>query len=344
MRSGERDSMFFVLAGSLVAFACLDAVAFSYAAKSVPSMFLSLFLTVLGVPVFFFCYWFFEVRHNDPSCRGGRQDSNNSRRLLSAAKSRMAGEEESNQLGQALLFDSGSDCSVDHHQDQHSSNSNSSSRGDGGGGAAGSELCSTICSALAPPEALRRNFVPLVVFGLLSTVSSAMVIIGGSRTAGGMQALLYQLIIPFNVLLSAVILKHRASASEYGGAAVVLCGIIVVYLPQILPGKNAQPVDSSTLLFNMIYAAGIVPSSLTSILSERALKTWEGVTVLGFAAWLQLVSLPMTLLTVPLYTLPFLGDNRVPWAEIGDSYDDGFRCLVHGGDDVQVVEPCKWGK
>ena len=325
---GKRDSAFYVLSGGLIIFACLDALAFSYAAKSVPSLFLSLFANVLGVPVYFFCYWFFEKRHSpgqDPA--GGtytpqeavvnNQSSVNNSALMTDS------------LDKVLLSEEGFTNSIDaqHHQNRSTSDD-------------GSRCGGSICCL---PHALRDNFAVLVFFGLLSALSNAMVIIGASHTAGGMQALLYQLVIPFNLVLSATILKYRASWFEYAGAFVVLCGIVVVYLPQILPGKNAEPIDGTTVLFNLIYAAGIVPSSLSSILTERAIKTWDGVTVLGFVAWLQLVSLPLTLVTIPLYTLSLLGDYRVAWSEIGGSYRDGWRCLAYGGDDVEVELACKWG-
>ena len=350
----ERDTLFYILSGALICFACLDAVAFNFAAKSVPSLFLSLLASVLGVPVYIFCYWCCEVRH-DPSSmwalwprKSSGGDRSSGRGTTEAFESDAAKvalfarrPSATGSLGESLLFEEGADISTEPFQPQahdlgssnqtfasiRSSNQTKSRGSSGGSGNGDVGLCNKlrgVLAALAPPPALVRgnNFTLLVMFALLSTLSSAMAIIGASHTAGGMQALLYQLIIPFNVILSGLILKHRAHPLEYVGAFVVVGGIIVVYLPQVLPGSNATPITGTTVLFNVIYAAGIVPSSLNSILSERALKTWEGVTILGFSAWLQVVSLPLTLLTVPLYTLPVLGEYAIGWDELGDAYGD----------------------
>ena len=309
----DRDETFdialFTLTAGLIFFCVLDAIAFSYAAQSVPSLFLNLFATTLGVPVYFFCYWFFEVRHDQASfwaCSFGRNSLDKGVAKTSTISSMS--------LEEGLLHDENS---------------------------LGNEAAQKKV-ACGPPRAIARNCGAVVFLAALSTLSSAMLIVGASHTAPGLQALLYQLSIPMNVGASAFILGYRASLVEYVGAVVVFGGIVVVYLPQLLP-KDGGDANPRYPLFNIIYALAIVPSSVSSVLSERALKTWDGVSVLGFSAILQLVSLPLTLLTVPLYTLPILGDYAVPFHDIGDSYAEGARCVFEGGDRVSVELACKWG-
>ena len=131
----ERDMLFYISSGALIGFACLDAVAFNFAAKSVPSLFLSVLASVLGVPVYVFCYWCFEVRH-DPSSmwalwpREGKSSARSSGRRTTEASNDAEGSDAAKvalfaqrpsatgSLGEALIFDEGADFSMEPFQPQ----------------------------------------------------------------------------------------------------------------------------------------------------------------------------------------------------------------------------------
>lgn len=95
-------------------------------------------------------------------------------------------------------------------------------------------------------------------------------IIGGSHTAGALQTLLYQLIIPFNIANSFFLLpksEFSLSCSSLLGALLVLCGVFVIFIPQLR--DSGEEFENNELLFNLIYAISMLPASLTSVLSEK---------------------------------------------------------------------------
>jgi drug/metabolite transporter (DMT)-like permease len=62
----------------------------------------------------------------------------------------------------------------------------------------------------------------LAIMGLLDALAGIMMVFGGNRTSGALQALLIQGVIPITMLLSFVFLRERYAWQQYIGAALVL--------------------------------------------------------------------------------------------------------------------------
>jgi drug/metabolite transporter (DMT)-like permease len=62
----------------------------------------------------------------------------------------------------------------------------------------------------------------LMIMGFLDALASIMMVFGGNRTSGALQALLIQGVIPITMVLSFIFLKERYVWQQYIGAALVL--------------------------------------------------------------------------------------------------------------------------
>ena len=125
-----------------------------------------------------------------------------------------------------------------------------------------------------------RQHAAIFFLALLSSCSGVLLIMGGRHTAGALHSLLYQLLIPFNLIFSVVLLKRLPRRAELGGAAVVIAGVLIVLTPSLLSGHGYQDNELSA---NFLYALGVLPVSLYAVLCEWALKAWRCAHVFGLA-------------------------------------------------------------
>ena len=66
----------------------------------------------------------------------------------------------------------------------------------------------------------------IVIMGLLDSVSSVLSCIGGANTAGGVQNVMNQTLIPMTLVMSFVCLGARYSVRQMLGAAIILAGAL----------------------------------------------------------------------------------------------------------------------
>ena len=192
----------------------------------------------------------------------------------------------------------------------------------------------------------RHRFIVMLAF--LSFVNNALLITGGSRTAGAVQSLLFQLTIPFVMILSKLLLGTREPWRKVLGGAVVVGGVVVVLSPQFSGSATAKAdggtgISNNELGANAQYALGVLLGACSSVLSTRPLKTWR-LPIWTLALLTQLYQLPLALVATPfVYALPGLGHARVPLHEAGAVYRAGLRCVAGLGQGCRGAGLCTLG-
>jgi drug/metabolite transporter (DMT)-like permease len=74
---------------------------------------------------------------------------------------------------------------------------------------------------------------PFMLMGALDSLSAAMHVLSSIYLPGTLLVLLPQAAIPFSMLASRWILRERFTYSQYSGAVIVFCGILVVLFPVV---------------------------------------------------------------------------------------------------------------
>jgi len=126
----------------------------------------------------------------------------------------------------------------------------------------------------------------------------------------------------------------KYSGSQYGGAATILLGVVIVMIPQFTGSSSG---DNSPL-FNCIFLLANIPSALSSVYKEVAFRN-DDIDVNYLQAWVAIWQLLFGLFLIPLNTLDFLGANTLRWDELLDALVKGARCL---GGYNSVVPPNCW--
>jgi drug/metabolite transporter (DMT)-like permease len=119
------------------------------------------------------------------------------------------------------------------------------------------------------PRWWRRQTMPpgvLCLMGLLDSSGGLLSTIGGAFTAGGLQNLLNQAIIPSSLALSYVLLGQHLSLAQVLGAAVILCGAVVAVVPTFAGGGNG----STTAAGATLYFLSIFPGALSNVYKDCA--------------------------------------------------------------------------
>jgi len=180
--------------------------------------------------------------------------------------------------------------------------------------------------------AIRR----FAVMGVFDGLAGVFMILGGSHTSGTMQVLLSQGVIPCTVICSIILLSKRFHLLQYAGAGLIVGGIV---LAKLATASGGQVGAGDEPFFNFFFFLACLPSALSSVFKEVAFRGYEGdldVNVLQF--WVAIFQTFMTIATLPLYTLPMLGAQQVPIAEMSSDLMIGARCLFLRED--YVVENC----
>jgi drug/metabolite transporter (DMT)-like permease len=147
-----------------------------------------------------------------------------------------------------------------------------------------------------------RRHATIFLLALLSAGSGVLLVQGGRHTAAALHSLLYQLLIPFNLLFTAALLRRLPARVEFCGALTVCAGVVLALWPLL---RSADGYADNSPMGNLLYALGVVPASLHAVLSERVLKAWDlerthgGPGVLPLAFFVALWALPITLCCVP---------------------------------------------
>lgn len=185
-----------------------------------------------------------------------------------------------------------------------------------------------------------RNF---AIMGGLDSLGGVLMVLGGIRTAGTMQLLLSQAVIPFTLLMSVLFLKRRFHGVQYLGAAAILFGIVVAKV-NMNGSAGEDGVEDALLagndpIFNLLFVGAMVPLATSSTFKEVAFRGHDGdldVNVLQF--YVLCFQVLWNFLCMPIYSAQMLGTARVPLSSMPALVSHGSKCLFLLED--QVVDSC----
>jgi drug/metabolite transporter (DMT)-like permease len=176
----------------------------------------------------------------------------------------------------------------------------------------------------------KRHF---AVMGTADALAGVLMLFGGVHSTGGMQALLANLVIPFTMVLTIVVLRSRFRWNQYLGALTIMAGATVV----LLPSFQTEESGGNWAIFNMIFLASTVPQAFSAVYKEIAFSKVEEMEVNYLQFWVAVFQLLFGFLLIPLNTFKFLGANYISWSDLMPSMYNGLKCL--GGVNV-IVDHC----
>ena len=111
------------------------------------------------------------------------------------------------------------------------------------------------------------------IMGALDCISGAMAIFAVNYiSSGSMIVLIQQSAIPISMLFSKVTLGATYSMAQYGGAAVVCAGIVIVLLPSMDGSAPAADNGHNQILWSVVMMLSCIPQAISSVYKEMALQ------------------------------------------------------------------------
>jgi drug/metabolite transporter (DMT)-like permease len=172
------------------------------------------------------------------------------------------------------------------------------------------------------------------IMGMFDGLNGVLMLLGGSHTSGTMQAMLGQAVIPITVIVSITLLGKHFHFLQYTGAATITFGLILAKL-----ASGGAQAGADIPLYNAVFIAGQIPSAFSQCYKEVAFRGADGdldVNVLQF--WVVVFQMMMNFAALPVYSLPMLGPQQVPMADMWEETKNGASCLFLMQD--HVVENC----
>jgi len=169
------------------------------------------------------------------------------------------------------------------------------------------------------------------VMGVLDAFGAVMMVLGGIYTTGSSQAVLSQLVIPVTLVTCYAFLGKRYDSYQYVGSMVIMLGVLISKIRSFIdPGTG----DGGDLLtYNIIFMLSSLPSAFSAVFKEVAFRDVEmNVNYMQF--WVALWQFTIGFFLVPLQSLLILGPQTVPLARIGETFENGYFCLVFGRNSI----------
>lgn len=98
----------------------------------------------------------------------------------------------------------------------------------------------------------------LSIMGFLDAAGSVLSTMGGAYTAGAVQNLLNQVIIPMTLALSFLFLGQTFTMAQTSGAAIIFVGAAVAVFPSF-SGEDAGDKNASTVLGVLVFLVSVIP-------------------------------------------------------------------------------------
>eukprot|EP01006_Ploeotia_vitrea_P037328 TRINITY_DN66122_c14_g1_i1.p1 TRINITY_DN66122_c14_g1~~TRINITY_DN66122_c14_g1_i1.p1 ORF type:complete len:426 (+),score=197.62 TRINITY_DN66122_c14_g1_i1:24-1280(+) len=183
-------------------------------------------------------------------------------------------------------------------------------------------------------DAMRRYPKRLIfAMGFLDSFADFLANVGSVNTPGAWQVLLGQLIVPFTMLFSFIILRARFRSFENAGAVTIIVGSVLAIMPAFT-GRGDSGGGHTRVYSVLLYMAAVAPSAASNVLKEQAFKK---VAFDIFFLSFMVTSLQIVLgwMFVPLLSLR--GFGGIPLHEVPGTMRDGFQCLL-GNEHIPVFE------
>ena len=154
----------------------------------------------------------------------------------------------------------------------------------------------------------------------LDCVANFLVICGAAHTNLAFQTLIPQAVIPISMLLGSVFLGSTFTYWQIGGAATVMCGVVIVCVPTLFGGSTTA---STSIFWASMLLLSNVTLSLSALVKELVLHhRSRDVPVSYLNTAVSCLQLMMGFILAPL------GLAGVRPDQLGSQLRDGYHCLL----------------
>ena len=198
----------------------------------------------------------------------------------------------------------------------------------------------SIKSGRIPREQADMPKKPFFVMGFLDAIAGIMQVFAATYLPGPLLILLSQAAIPMSMLISRYLLKQKYNIFQYGGAIVVMIGIVVVLGN---PGDGTG--GDNVLLWAFVMIFSTVPMALSSVYKEIALGETE-LDPIFLNGWICVFQFLFSLIMCVPASLT--SEPPVQIADLPQNIMDGLSCYggknsvtcPAGSDDSCVPDDC----
>lgn len=157
--------------------------------------------------------------------------------------------------------------------------------------------------------------------------------------SGALIILLTQAAIPISMVITKLFLKTKYKIHNYIGAFIVVCGLVVVLVPQLISGGGDNPHNESKTIIGVwcgVMILSCIPMTLSSVYKEKALNDIE-IDVVYLNAWVSVYQFILSLiLAVPS---GYANVPPIPPAELPGNIWGGMKC--YAGFNTLPSDNCK---
>lgn len=164
------------------------------------------------------------------------------------------------------------------------------------------------------------------IMGALDGIAGIMQTFGVVYISGTIFVLLTQSAIPISMVISYFLLKIKYEVQHFVGAAIVICGLIVVLIPSFIhpPSSGGETISTAkTIAWSLVIIFSCVPMTLSSVYKEKALGEQE-IDVVYLNGW---VAIFQSLMLIPL-AIPTAYAGGLTVKEIPSNIWGGMKCYV----------------
>ncbi|CAK4667313.1 hypothetical protein AeMF1_017787 [Aphanomyces euteiches] len=192
------------------------------------------------------------------------------------------------------------------------------------------------------PEMKAFPHYKFAIMGLFDTLYNLMTAFPTPHIGGNMSNALNQLNLPFNMVLSAILLGTRYKRSHYMGAILVLYGAMVTMIP-VFRGEVENNMPDPTFFWISFYIIGLLPAVGSNVYKEIGLKDVD-LDVWYANAWISTYQILWGILTMWTIQVPAFSDPPVTWTEFPNYVVQAHNCFLgHGVQFNGEYIPCNNG-
>ncbi|KAF0703118.1 hypothetical protein AaE_015541 [Aphanomyces astaci] len=176
------------------------------------------------------------------------------------------------------------------------------------------------------PEMTSFPHYKFAIMGLFDTLYNLLTAFPTPHIGGNMSNALGQLNLPFNMLLSAILLSTRYKRSHYMGAVLVLYGALVTMIP-VFRGETAANMPDPSMFWILFYIIALLPGVGSNVYKEIGLKDVD-LDIWYANAWICTYQLLWGAFTIWTIQLPAFSDPPVSWQEFPSYIAQAHNCFL----------------
>ncbi|KAF0695381.1 Aste57867_13815 [Aphanomyces stellatus] len=176
------------------------------------------------------------------------------------------------------------------------------------------------------PEMKAFPHYKFAIMGLFDTLYNLLTAFPTPHIGGNMSNALNQLNLPFNMILSAILLSTRYKRSHYMGAILVLYGAMVTMIP-IFRGEVASNMPDPSFFWIAFYVVGLLPAAGSNVYKEIGLKDVD-LDIWYANAWISTYQILWGVLTMWTIQIPAFSDPPVSFSEFPNYVAQAHNCFL----------------